>query len=296
MNARWKEDVCMIADELQKARAVAIFGLCGVSLEDQHCAFSLARRLSAYVSVERPLLPTLTRGSFGRHTQFLIAGGEPNFLLPQSATILRDDRLLAADAWRKLRILQRGRTAEGTEAYEGLYSSIVASSGAAFLPSIDHIDDSLRRETLAFRNECALPLGLDILQTPKQTNLQGAYETALEEAGGAHASFSGGEEKADDALALPELLRQRAIDAVLLIGESVLEPKQIIDTGIPLYVLGHAAADAKICIPTARLGETDGGTILREDGIPLSIQARSTTELPKMGDVLEMLLAEVCTE
>ncbi len=293
MNARWKEDVCVIANELQKARAIAIFGLCGVSLEDQHRAYSLARNLGAYVSVERPLLPTFTRGSLTRHTLYLIAGGEPNVTLPQSAIILHDDRLLTADAWRKLRILQRGRTAEGTEAYEGLYSSIVASNGAAFLPGADHIDDALRREILAFRNECALPLGLDILQTPKQMNLQGAYETALEEAGGAHASFSGGTEKADDAFALSELLRQGAIDAALLIGESVFAPKRVIDTGVPLYVLGNIVASAKICITAARLGESDGGTILREDGVPVSVQACSTAEQPKMRDVLEMLLAEV---
>ena len=296
MNARWKEDVCMMANELQKVRNLAIFGLCGVSLEDQHHTYLLARNLGAYVSVERPLLPTLTRGSLSRHTLFLIAGGEPNATLHQSATVLRDDRLLAADAWRKLRILQRGRTAEGTETYEGLYATIVASNGAAFLLGIDHVDDTLRSEILAFRNECALPLGFDILQMPEPMNLQGAYETALEEAGGAHASFSGGVEKADDALALPELLRQDAIDVALLIGESVFESKHIIDAGLPLYVLGNTVSGAKICIPTARLGETDGGTILREDGVPVSIQARSTVELPKMSDVLKLLLAEVCTQ
>lgn len=293
MNEYWKENLCAIADKLRKARAVAIFGLCGISLEDQHRAYSLARRIGAYVSVERPLLPTLTRGSFSRHTLFLLAGGEPNATVYQSATTLCDNRLFKPDAWRKLRILQRGRTVHGAETYKELDSSIVASNGAAFLPATDHIDDALRREILAFRNECALPYGLDILQISQKMNLQGAYETALEEAGGAYASFSDGVEKADDAFAMPELIRQDAVDAALLIGESVSEPEKVIDAGIPLYILGNIVHGAEICIPTAQLGETDGGTILREDGVPVSIQARSTTELPKMRDVLEMLFAEV---
>jgi hypothetical protein len=293
MNAYWKENVCAIADKLQKARAIVIFGLCGISLDDQHRAYSLARRIGAYVSVERPLLPTLTRGSLSRHTLVLLAGGEPNATGYRSATTFCDNRLLKPDAWRKLRILQRGRTVDDAEVYKELYSSIVASNGAVFLPKTDHFEDTLRREILAFRNECALPYGLDILQIPSKMNLQGAYETALEEAGGAYASFSDGVEKADDAFALPELIRQGAVDAALLIGESVSEPEKVIDAGIPLYVLGNIVHGAEICIATAQLGETDGGTILREDGVPVSIQARSATELPKMRDALEMLFAEV---
>jgi len=293
MNDHWQSDARAIADALNQARAIAIFGLCGVSLEDQHRAFTLARSLGAYVSVERPMLPTLTRGSLGRHTLLLTAGGEPDVAPPQNVTVLRDERLLTADAWRKLRILQRGRTADGVEAYRELYETIVTANGAAFLPAADHIDDALRSEVPAFRNECALSLGLDILQMPDKTNLLGAYETALEEADGASASFSGGVEKADDAFALSELLRQGAIDAALLIGESVIDATCVSDAGIPLYCVGAAIPGAKISIPTARLGEMDGGTILREDGVPVSIGAAQKSELPKLRDVLDALVAEV---
>lgn len=293
MNDRWLNDARAIADALKRARAIAIFGLCGVSLEDQHRAFSLARSLGAYVSVERPMLPTLTRGSLGRHTLFLTAGGEPDVALPQNVTVLRDERLLTADAWRTLRILQRGCTGDGTEAYRELFETIVAANGAAFLPVADHIGNALRSEVLAFRNECALSLGLDILQISDKTNLQGAYETAMEEAGGAHASFSGGVEKAGDAFALSELLRQKAIDAALLIGESVMDAKYVSDAGIPLYCVGETVSGAKICIPVARPGESDGWTILRGDGVPVSIGATQKSELPKLGDVLDALVSEV---
>ncbi len=288
-----KSDMTAMADALKQARSVVIFGLCGVSMEDQHRAFSLARSLGAYVSVERPLLPALTRGSLKRHALFLLAGGEPDFALPESAEVLRDDRLLKADAWRSLRILQRGRTADGAEAYRELHEKIVAASGAAFLPVADRIGDALRREVLAFRGECELPLGLDILQVSGKTNLQGAYETALEEAGGAHASFSGGKEKADDAFSLPELLRQGAVDAALLIGEDVSDARRVLNAGVPLYTVGAAVAGAVICVSTARLGEPDGGTILREDGMPVSVGATQASGLPGMRDALDALLAEV---
>ena len=37
----------------------------------------------------------------------------------------------------------------------------------------------------------------------------------------------------------------------------------------------------------------DGGTILREDGVPVSIGAAQKSELPKLRDVLDALVAEV---
>lgn len=293
MSARWTNDVHKVAAALKQVRSVAIFGLCGISLEDQHRVFSLARSLGAYVSVERPLLPTLTLGSLKRHALILLAGGEPDFILPQSAKILRDDRLLTAEAWRSLRILQRARTADGAEEYRDIYETIAASNGAAFLPTVESADGAFQRELCAFRSECALSLGLDVMQLSGRLNLLGAYETALEEAGGAHALLCAGTEKADDAFALPELLRQNVVEAALLIGESVFDTALIRDAGVPLYVLGGAVPGAGVSISTARLGESAGGTILRDDGVPVSMEAVDAGELPKLRDVLDALHAEV---
>lgn len=295
MSENWEKDGAEMIRTLKDARSAAIFGLCGVSLEDQHRAFRLARKLGAYVSVERPLLPTLTRASLKRHALILLAGGEPDFTLPSNADarVLRDERLLSADAWRALRILRRGRTADGAEAYRDVYEAVVSAGGAAFLPGCGTIGDALRRELYAFRGECELPLGLDTLQTCGMVNLQGAYETALEEAGGAHASFAGGEGKADDAFRLSELIRQGALGTALLIGQSAGGVLQnVLDAGVPLCVLGGEVPGAKLRIPAARLGETDGGTILREDGVPVTVAAKRTGRLPKLRDVLDALCAE----
>jgi hypothetical protein len=292
MNGNWKNEAKALACELNEAHTVAIFGLCGVSLEDQHRAFRLARRLGAYVSVERPLLPTLTRGSLKRHALILLAGGEADFAPPKGGRVLRDERLLSASAWRALRILQRGRTTSGAETYREVYEAVVSAGGAVFLPGSDTVCDALRRELYTFRSECELPLGLDILQICGEVNLQGAYETALEEAGGAHASFSGGEGKADDAFRFDELLKQDALGAALLIGKSADGVQSVLDAGVPLYVLGGEVPGAKRCIPAARLGVSDGGTVLREDGVPITFRAKRMDCLPKLRYVLEALCAE----
>jgi len=293
MNADWREAARRIAKALRGARALSIFGLCGIALEDQHRAFGLARALGAFVTVERPLLPTLTRGSLARHALFLAAGGEPEFPLPEGAAFLRDDRLLSADAWRNLRILQRGRTIAEAEDYRTLYDTLLLADGAAFLLRADEPGDALRAELAAFRAECGLQRGLDYMQLTDVVNLLGAYETALEEAGGAHASFAGGCEKAGDAYALGELLRQNAIEAALLIGLSADGAQAVLNAGVPLYAVGWEAPGAKLCVTTAPLGAEEGGTVLRDDGVPLAVPAGEKGGLPALGEVLRFLMSEV---
>jgi len=290
MSGEWKDGVKAIADALNGAQAIVLFGFCGVSLEDQHRAFQLARTLGAYVSVGRPLLPTLTRGSLKQHALILLAGGEPDVSLPEGAKHLRDDRLLTQKAWRCLRVLQRGRAIAGADAYMPVYEEIVSAGGAAFLPAAGRIGDALRTELLAFRRECDLPRGLDWIQLSGERNLLGTYETALEEAGGAHASFAGGAEKADDAYALPELLRQGAVGAALLIGGCAGGAEDVLAAGVPLYALGAAVPGAKICVPAE---QADGGTYLRDDGVPLSMPATQGGELPKLREALAALTMEV---
>ncbi|HWQ58910.1 MAG TPA: hypothetical protein VN540_07785 [Clostridia bacterium] len=293
MNADWREAARRIAKALRGARALSIFGLCGMTLEDQHRAFGLARALGAFVSVERPLLPTLTRGSLARHRLALVAGGEPDFPLPEGMGGLRDDRLLTADAWRNLRILQRGRTSAEAEGYRALYDTILSAGGAAFLFCADRADDALRIELAAFRAECGVPRGLDYIQLTDVVNLLGAYETALEEAGGAHAAFAGGSEKAEDAYALGELLRQNAIDAALLVGQSAEGAHAVLSAGVPLYAIGRDTPGAELCVTTAPLGAEEGGTILRDDGVPLAVPTVEKGGLSALGEVLSFLMSEV---
>ncbi len=293
MSADWRADVRSMADTLNDARAVAVFGLAGISLEDQHRAFALIRKLGAYVSVERPLLPTLTFGSLSQHKLILTAGGEPDVPLPAGAETARDDRLASSEAWRCLRVLRRGRTAYGAEAYAPLHEKITAAGGAALLLCGNRVPDELRTELTAYRAECGLPLGLDLIQISTMPNLLGAYETALEEAGGAHASFAGGEAKADAAFALGGLLRQRAVGAALLIGECVSGAGETLDAGVPLYSLGRETPGARIFAAAARFGPEDGGTALRCDGMPVSVVPARESGLPRLCALLDALTAEV---
>lgn len=292
-NTEWKHNAAKIVRELKNARAAALFGFCGATLEEQHAAFALARELGASVSVNRALVPTLTFSAIGAQTLFLLAGGEPAESLPLGAEPLRDDRLLTGDAWRNLRILQRGRRTADADAYAALYAKIVSAEGAALLLFTADADESLFGEIAAFRAECALARGLDYVQLPGKANFLGAYETALEEAGGASASLAGGERAADGAYALAELLRQKALGAALRIGESARgEEADVLLAGVSLYAVGAAAPEgAKVCVLSAPLG-AGGGTILREDGMPVSPQAVDAGGLPTLLDVLQWMTGE----
>ena len=292
MSDNWTSGLKNMKQALNNAHAIAVCGLGGISLENQHAAFRLMRMLGAYGYVERTLLPTLTRGSLVRHSLILAAGGEPNFQIPKTCRVLRDDRLLHADAWRNLRILQRGRWTAQTAEYEALYSDMVSAGGTVFLPWTNYIGCELHEELRAFRTAIELPNKLDWIQQTQTINLLGAYETALEEAGGASASFADGEAKADEAFALHALLQARSIDAALLIGQGEECAMRVLAAGVPLYVLGGEIPGAKISVMTAQLGVDDGGTILREDGIPVTVAPRENTSLPKFGDILKDWLTE----
>ena len=292
MSENWTSGLKRMKQALSSAHAIAVFGLGGISLENQHAAFRLMRMLGAFGTVERTLLPTLTRGSLVRHSLILVVGGEPDFEIPPTCCVLRDDRLLAADAWRYLRILQRGRQMAQTTAYEALYSDIVSAGGAVFLPRTDHIDSALHEELRAFRAASDLPNKLDWIQQTQTINLLGAYETALEEASGACASFTDGEAKADEAFAIDALLQAQSLDAALLIGQGEAFAMRVLAAGVPLYVLGGEIPGAEVSVMTAQIGVDDGGTILREDGMPITVAPRENESLPRLGDILEDWLTE----
>ena len=290
MKGDWKEAANEIVHALKKERAVAIFGLCGISLEDQHRAFHLARALGASVSVHRVLLPTVTVGALSRHKLVLVTGNTRDIPLPEGVCTLQDERLNSAEAWRLLRILQRGHTTAEADAFRQLYEQIVQAEGAAFLLVSNCVSEELRTELQSFRAECALPLGLDYLQITSCINLLGAYETALEEAGGAYATFAGGMEHADDAFALEELLSRGALGAALLIGDCIDETDSVLAAGVPLYVAGGKVKGAARSIP-AEL-KSPGGTILRDDGLPVRMTETAAGGLVTLTEVLETMIAE----
>ena len=292
-NRNWRRGAAAMVRELKNARASVLFGFCSATLEEQHAAFALARALGAGVSVSRALVPTLTFSAIGAQKLFLLAGGEPTEPLPLGADVLRDDRLLTGEAWRNLRILQRSRRTADADAYAALYAKIVSSGGAAALLFTAGGDESLYGEIAAFRAECELTRGLDYVQLPGKANFLGAYETALEEAGGASAAFAGGFAAADGAYALEEQLRAGALGAALLIGESARgEEADVLTAGVPLYAVGAITPEgAKRRVLTAPPG-AGGGTILREDGMPVSPEKRESGGLPTLLDVLEWMIGE----
>ena len=290
MKSDWKKDAAELVRALKQERAVAVFGLCGISLEDQHRAFQLARALGASVSVRRALLPTTTFGALSRYRLILSSGCTQGVPLPSNARLQTDERLNCAETWRNLRILQRGHTTAEAESLRALYEQIVAAEGAAFLLCQDDVSEELKTELMSFCAECALPIGLDYLQATDCLNMLGAYETALEEAGGAHASFAGGTEYPNDAFALEELLKNGALGAALLIGDAAGQEEEALKAGVPLYSIGNAVPGAVRSIP-AEL-QCKGGTILRSDGLPVWVAASGQSGLVPISEVLETMIAE----
>ncbi|MPM32083.1 hypothetical protein SDC9_78642 [bioreactor metagenome] len=290
MKSGWKQDAAELVRALKQERAVAVFGLCGISLEDQHRAFQLARALGASVSVRRALLPTTTFGALSRYRLILSSGCTQGVPLPSNARLLTDERLNSAETWRNLRILQRGHTTAEAESLRALYEQIVEAEGAAFLLCQDDVSEELKTELMSFCAECALPTGLDYLQATDCLNMLGAYETALEEASGAHASFAGGAEYPNDAFALEELLENGALGAALLIGDAAGQEEQVLKAGVPLYSIGSAVPGAVQSIP-AEL-QCKGGTVLRSDGLPVRVAVSGQSGLIPISEVLETMIAE----
>ncbi|MDR1800690.1 MAG: hypothetical protein LBQ95_02440 [Lachnospiraceae bacterium] len=75
MNELFVSRIMRIADLLSGADPVLICGLGGISLENQHLAFFLARKIGAYTHVDKISLPTRTYGVAPNQNEGAIADG-----------------------------------------------------------------------------------------------------------------------------------------------------------------------------------------------------------------------------
>ncbi|MEL7608912.1 MAG: hypothetical protein AAGU74_05360 [Bacillota bacterium] len=298
----FRADIKLLARALSEAKAPAIFGLLNISMENQRLALRLARTLGAYVSLERPAPASLTYGSLSKYGLILDCSEKGLFEAapPFYGEVLRTGALLSVNAWRYLRALRRNKRAIGlmdgapAEELEGIYERVADAGGAAICFGEALIPAMIYDQIEKFRGESRGALDIGLLQVDK-ANRAGAYEIALEEFLGAPASLCEGEAKADEAFHIKKLLAAAAIDAALLIGDSLDWPFPESGPGCPLYAVGCTKEPPQrpaLFIPAARLGEGDGGTVLRGDLMPLTIEAKSAPGLPRLTDVLKALLEE----
>lgn len=250
----------LLISKLKEANAPVIYGLCGISMEEQRRAVRLARKLGAAVSVERPMLPTVTLSSLNSCDLILYAGGELPF--ETKAKAIREDKLLCVDAWRCLASLFRENKLAGAEEYIPLYEEVKNAASAAVVLIADEVDEPLRRTIGRFVSE-ACKVG--ILQITSRENALGAYEIMLEEAGNAAAWFSAAPITGCEFGA--ENLPAGSCDLLLRIGKG--EDISIGDA--PRFAIAKTAYDGECLIEAA----THGGTALRFDGVPCEMAAQA---------------------
>lgn len=261
----------LLAAKLKESHAPMIYGLGGISMEEQRLAVCLARKLGAMVSVERILIPTVTEAALSRCGLLLYAGGELPFKVDDGVKTVRDDRLLNADAWRMLCSLFRGNKLDGAEAFASLYEDINNSGSTAVILAADKVSEELRRTVSRFVCEGSR---IGIMQIPSIPNALGAYEVMLEEAGGA-AAWLGEKVQAGCEFAV-ENLPQGAYDLVLRVGRG-----QDISAGdVPHFAIAQEAYEGECLIKAV----SHGGTVLRFDGVPQDMAAEKGE-----GDVLDLL-------
>lgn len=249
----------LLISKLKEANAPVIYGLGGISMEEQRKAVRLARKLGAAVSVERPLLPTVTLSSLNSCDLVLYAGGELPF--ETEAKTLREDGLLCVDAWRCIASLFRGNKLDGAEEYLPLYEEIKNVASAAVVLIADEVDETLRRTVGRFVSE-ACKVG--VMQITSAPNALGAYEIMLEEAGNAAAWF--GDTAYTGVEFAAENLPEGSCDLLLRIGEG----KDISIGDAPRFAIAKTAYEGECLIEAA----THGGTALRYDGVPCEMAAQ----------------------
>lgn len=255
-----KTNLDLLVSKLKEANAPVIYGLGGISMEEQRRAVRLARKLGAVASVERLLLPTVTESALNGCDLLIYAGGELPFKVKDSTKTIKDDRLLKVDSWRFLASLFRGNKLAGAEEFLPLYEDIKNANGAAVVLMADHIDDTLRRTISRFVGE-ACKVG--IMQITSTANALGAYEIMLEEAGGAAAWF--GEELHAGREFAAENLPAVGCDLVLRIGEG----RDISIGDAPRFAIASRAYDGECLVEAV----SHGGTVLRFDGVPQDMAA-----------------------
>ncbi|NLA96231.1 MAG: hypothetical protein GX838_05250 [Clostridiaceae bacterium] len=289
--------VATIAGAMRRSRAPAIYGLWELSLEEQRLAFRLAEALGAYISVTPRLSPTLTVGAISRAPAVILVGGSDlpsEIVLTPDIPVIRCDVLAEVQAWPSLHASLRGR-----------------ALGNDRLPELGEVVELMCRcePVLVFRQAVLVPELFDWLnplfhqgrllgamqweggQDVLGRNAAGAYEIALEEAGGAASVWSGGMPHADRHFDVVSLCDAKVTDLVLRLGESAVDP--CLD-GIPLIAIGPSACPSDACdgLQSAVQAEEEY-TILRPDGMVLTQYGKTGSPYPPMRYVLQGLLSEV---
>lgn len=263
---------------LKAANAPVIFGLGGISMEEQRLAVRLARKLKASVSVQRPLLPTLTLASLNTVPLILTAGGNLPAEVAPEARVIKDDRLLTLEAWRALSALFKGNKLPGTEAYASLYEEL-NNNRAALVLVTDSLDETLRRAITRFFQTHKI----EIVQIPSAENALGAYEVMLEEAGSENAWFGGGALHAGSGFGLGSAAKA-GCDLLLRVGEG-----EVPSCGdIPCYAIAPAAKTGECLIEAS----SAGGTAMRYDGVPVKMEAAADADKSILA-LLAQLMEEV---
>ena len=272
-----------LTEALKAAQAPLIYGLSGISMEEQRLAVALAKELHAAVAVDKVLLPTMTIAACTAHSLILTAGGDLPFAVPDGVRVIRDDRLLSADGFRALSALFRGRKRAALEEYGDLYEAMKEEKEAAFVLCADTFDERFFRAVRRFSREV---YRLDVMQVTDAENALGAYAVMLEEAGCEEAFF--GEEQINTGSACAsDTLAFGGTDLLLRIGEAALLP----EGDVPAYAIAKEARGNERLFKAV----TSGGTALRYDGVSVSLKADPDREAPALPDCLKRLLEEVAS-
>ena len=244
---------------LKAANAPVFYGLGGISMEEQRLAVRLARKLGASVSVQRPLLATLTLAALNTIPLILTAGGELPAAAASGSRVIKDDRLLTADAWRALSALARGNKLPGADAYASLYEEMKDTRAALVLVT-DSVDEVLRRAINRFTQSHKI----EVMQVPATENALGAYEVMLEEAGSENAWFGGNQLHSGNGYGL-SCGASNCCDLLVRIGEGCAP----CCCGAPAYAIAPAAQDGETLVEAG----TAGGTAMRYDFVPVKMDA-----------------------
>lgn len=294
---RINRKVVRIAEAMRRSRAPAIYGLWELSLEEQRLAFRLAEALGAYISVTPRLSPTLTAGAMSRASAVILVGDSDlpsEMLLSPDIPVIRCDALGEAGAWPSLHASLQGR-ALGDDRFPELGEVVEHMRGGepvlVFRQAV--LDPELFDWLSPFFHQGRLlgAMQWESGQNVLSRNAAGAYEIALEEAGGAASVWSGGTAQADQYFDVVSLCNAKVTDLVLRLGESGVDPCL---NGIPLIAIGPSACPPDACdgLQSAVQAEEEY-TILRPDGMVLTQYGKTGSPYPSIRYVLQGLLSEV---
>ena len=261
---------------LKAANAPVVYGLGGISMEEQRLAVRLARKIGASVSVQRPMLATLTLAALNTVPLVLTAGGDLPAEVAPNASVIKDDRLLNADAWRALSALAKGNKLPGADAYASLFEEL-KNNRAALVLVTDSVDEVLRRAINRFTQTHKI----EIMEVLSVENAIGAYEVMLEEAGKESAWFGGGELHTGSGFGLASVANG-GCDLLIRVGEGSAQC-----CGLPCFAIAPAAK----CDETLVEACTAGGTAMRYDGVPVKMDAANAE--CSILSVLAQLMEEV---